>query len=68
MALRAHRLVVERREGRQVFYRLRAAKLAEWLVEGMEFLPEVDEEVHRLRKAMRKAKATWGNHGKPAQE
>ena len=68
MALRAHRIVSERREGRQVFYRLRAAKLAEWLVEGMDFLPEMDEDVRQLRKAMTKAKATWSNHGKPTKE
>lgn len=68
MALRAHRVVSERREGRQVFYRLRAAKLAEWLVEGMEFLPEADDDVRQLRKAMTKAKAAWSNHGKPTKE
>ena len=44
MVLRAHRVVSERREGRRVFYRLRSAGLADWLVQGMDFLPQVDEQ------------------------
>lgn len=47
--LRAHRLVMEHREGRRVFYRLRMPGLARWLVDGMEFLGETAEDlaVHR---------------------
>lgn len=36
--LRANRIVIERREGRRVIYRLRSADLANWLVEGMNLL------------------------------
>lgn len=59
MVLRSYRVVVERREGRQVFYRLRSPQLAEWLVEGMGFLPEVAQEVDQVKRAVRKAKTTW---------
>jgi DNA-binding transcriptional ArsR family regulator len=34
MVLRAHRVVADRREGRQVFYQLRSVELAEWLGQG----------------------------------
>src|SRR6056297_764174 len=44
MVLRAHRVVVERREGRRVYYRLRSVELADWLVQGMEFLAPMDQQ------------------------
>ena len=59
MVLRAHRIVAERREGRRVIYRLRVNELAEWLVEGMEFLSAVDNETPALRKAISQAKRKW---------
>ena len=61
MVLRAHRAVAERREGRQVFYRLRSAELADWLVKGMDFLPSVDQQAAEIRKAIQKAKSKWSN-------
>jgi DNA-binding transcriptional ArsR family regulator len=57
--LRALRVVSERRHGRQVFYRLRTPLLAEWILEGIAFLPEVDREVDQVRSAVRRAKADW---------
>ena len=59
MVLRAHRVVSERREGRRVFYRLRADKLASWLLQGMDFLPPVDQQADEVRKAIKKAKSKW---------
>lgn len=59
MILRAHRLVAERREGRSVFYRLRSDKLADWLVQGMEFLPPMDQQTDEVRRAIKKAKSIW---------
>ena len=59
--LRAHRVVVERREGRRVFYRLRTTELAEWLVQGMDFLPPMDQGTDEVRKAIRKAKSKWSD-------
>jgi DNA-binding transcriptional ArsR family regulator len=61
MVLRAHRVVAERREGRRVFYRLRAEELADWLVQGMDFLPPMDHRTDEVRKAIKKAKSKWSD-------
>ena len=61
MVLRAHRVVVERREGRRVFYRLRSAELANWLVQGMDFLAPMDQQADEVRKAIKKAKSKWSH-------
>jgi DNA-binding transcriptional ArsR family regulator len=65
--LRANRVVVEHRRGRQVMYRLCSPKLAEWLVEGMQFLPAVAEEVTHVKSALRRATAAWSSPRKPDQ-
>ncbi|QDU98878.1 ArsR/SmtB family transcription factor [Lignipirellula cremea] len=57
--LRGHRVVSERRDGRHVFYRLCSLDLAEWLLEGMRFLPEATPAVEEVRDALRDAKAAW---------
>ncbi len=59
MVLRAHRLVAERRDGRRVIYRLRSRELAEWLVQGMDFLATMDQQTADVRKAIRKARSKW---------
>ncbi len=59
--LRAHRVVAERREGRRVFYRLRAVELADWLVQGMDFLAPMDQQNDEVRKAIKKAKSKWSD-------
>ena len=59
MVLRAHRLVAERREGRRVFYRLRSLELADWLVQGMDFLAPMNQQNDELRKAIKKARSKW---------
>ena len=61
MVLRAHRVVSERREGRRVLYRLRSEQLADWLVQGMDFLPSMDQQTDEIRKAVRKAKSKWSD-------
>ena len=61
MVLRAHRVVAERREGRRVFYRLRSAELAEWLVRGMDFLAPMNQQNVEVRKAIKKAKSKWSD-------
>ena len=61
MVLRAHRVVSERREGRRVFYRLRSDELADWLVQGMDFLPSMDQQTDEVRKAIKKAKSKWSD-------
>jgi DNA-binding transcriptional ArsR family regulator len=59
MLLRAHRLVSERRQGRQVFYHLTHPNLAAWLTEAMRFLEEERVVTQQLRKAIKKARAAW---------
>lgn len=61
MILRAYRVVAERREGRRVFYRLRSVALANWLLQGMDFLIPVDERTQEVRSAIRKAKTKWSD-------
>lgn len=57
--LRSHRLVVERREGRNVFYHLRNPELAAWILSGINFLPFNEQEVQNMIEAIEKAKNTW---------
>ncbi len=59
MVLRARRVVAERRDGRQVFYRLRSVELADWLVQGMDFLAPMNQQNDELRKAIQKARSKW---------
>ncbi len=58
MTLRAHRLVSERRQGRQVFYHLRQPELATWLTEAMRFL-EDSAATAELHKAIKKTRVAW---------
>lgn len=57
--LRAHHLVRERREGRHVHYSLSNPKLAEWLMEGIEFLAGGLVHHEDLRSAARTARQLW---------
>lgn len=59
--LRAHRIVAERREGRHVFYRLCSSGLAEWLVDGMRFVPEATEDNEAVKNALQDAKLAWAS-------
>jgi DNA-binding transcriptional ArsR family regulator len=59
MQLRAHRLVSERRDGRQVFYHLRQPDLARWLTEAMRFIELDSIEAGQLRNAIKKTRAEW---------
>ena len=61
--LRAHRLVVERREGRHVFYRLRRPELAAWLLEGLPFIGGGAAASQRPRRDVRRARAEWSALG-----
>jgi len=61
--LRSLALVVERREGRRVFYRLPQPHLALWLLEGLRFIEPGKAETE-LRTAVRTARATWGGSRK----
>ena len=58
--LRSQRVVLERRSGRYVFYRLRQAALAKWLLDGFEFLPTEVQEAQEMRDAVEKTREIWG--------
>jgi DNA-binding transcriptional ArsR family regulator len=57
--LRAHRLVVERREGRHVYYRVRQPRLAGWLLEGIQFVEAEREVLDEFHAAVERARAAW---------
>ena len=57
--LRAHRLVVERREGRHVFYRLLNAELAQWLLGGLQFIQADLEQAESRRTAIEEVRQMW---------
>lgn len=57
--LRAHHLVRERREGRRVFYSLTNPRIAQWLLEGLEFLASGLVHHEDLRSAVKDAKRLW---------
>ena len=56
---RPQRVVVERREGRYVFYRLVRPRMAQWLLAGFEFLGTDFEAGSEIRDAGEKTRALW---------
>jgi DNA-binding transcriptional ArsR family regulator len=61
--MRSHRIVMERRDGRHVFYRLREEELADWLQEGFRFLQMESDVMAEVNLAVEQSKDLWG---KPA--
>lgn len=57
--LRALRVVSEQREGRRVVYQLCSLHLAEWLVEGMQFLPAMTRQSDQVKEALASARTAW---------
>ncbi len=57
--LRAHRIVIERREGRSVFYHLRHPELASWLLEALQFIADDQSDVDEIRQAIDSARQFW---------
>jgi DNA-binding transcriptional ArsR family regulator len=57
--LRAHHLVRERREGRRVYYSLSDPRIAEWLLDGMDFLTTGLAHQEELRAALQSARELW---------
>jgi DNA-binding transcriptional ArsR family regulator len=67
--LRAHRMVVERREGRHVIYRLAQPELASWLLGGLDFLEQELTAGEHLREILESVRDRWrqGERTKVAQ-
>jgi DNA-binding transcriptional ArsR family regulator len=61
--LRAHHLVVERREGRHVHYRLQQPELAAWLLGGLSFIAPGPQQMREISTAVRKARREWSSEG-----
>lgn len=57
--LRTNRIVVERREGRNVLYHLRDADLAAWVLAGIKFISPNQDEIQNMITAIESAKQTW---------
>ncbi|MBM3761462.1 MAG: helix-turn-helix transcriptional regulator [Acidobacteria bacterium] len=57
--LRSHRVVTERRDGRHVYYRLLQVKLAQWLVDGLDFLNHEAAHQNEVQDALRKSRCLW---------
>lgn len=59
--LRAYRLIVERKQGRNVFYHLRHEDLASWALEGLKFAGPQQEDAREFLSAVEKARALWAD-------
>ncbi len=57
--LRTNRIVVERREGRNVLYHLKDAELAAWILSGIKFISPNQDEILSMMTAIESAKRTW---------
>ena len=57
--LRAHRLIVERKEGRKVFYHLRNPEVAGWVLGGLQFAGPYQTDVKEFESAVKKVKSFW---------
>jgi DNA-binding transcriptional ArsR family regulator len=64
--LRAHRLVVERRDGRHVYYRLRQPELAAWLTAGLSFIEGASEAATQISLAVERVRHLWPDGHPPA--
>jgi len=63
--MRAHRLVDESRDGRRHLYKLRQPEIADWIVEGLDFIKEPMRGV--TQEDIRNARDLWSNsHGNSA--
>lgn len=58
--LRSHRLVIERREGRHVYYRLAEPGLADWLLGGLRFVEGGADRALEVRSAVARSREAWG--------
>jgi len=58
--LRAHRVVIERREGRHVYYRLTEPELAHWVLAGATFLTRAADSAEQFRDALDQVRELWG--------
>mgnify|MGYP003388725515 CR=1 FL=1 len=59
--LRVHKLIIERKQGRNVFYHLRNGDIASWALDGLKFVGLQHEDVQEFQSAVEKARALWSD-------
>jgi DNA-binding transcriptional ArsR family regulator len=57
--MRTHKLIIERKQGRNVYYHLRQPEIATWLLGGLAFIGPDKAEVHEFQSAIKKARRAW---------
>ncbi|MBT9546587.1 MAG: helix-turn-helix transcriptional regulator [Candidatus Sericytochromatia bacterium] len=64
--MRSHRLVLERRQGRRVFYRLFQPDLAAWLIQGLQFIEGELAATQDMHEAVQQVKELWSESASPS--
>lgn len=59
--LRSYHLVVENRQGRNVYYHLRKPELAKWIMGGLSFISPDTTEAEEMMSAIENVRTVWGN-------
>jgi len=59
--LRAHGIVAENRQGRNVYYHLCKPSLADWLMDGLKFIDPDPGEIQTIATAIESARSAWGS-------
>ena len=59
--MRTSRIVVERREGRNVLYHLKDPDLAVWVLAGIKFISPSQDEIQHMITAIDRAKSVWAS-------
>ncbi|MCB9763229.1 MAG: helix-turn-helix transcriptional regulator [Alphaproteobacteria bacterium] len=57
--LRSHHLVVDRRDGRHVYYHLANPQLAQWLLTGLDFIEAELIRAEEIRASVEHARTIW---------
>lgn len=57
--LRSHRLIVERKQGRSVFYHLRQDTIAPWVIEGLKYAGPHQADPDEFKTAVQHVRALW---------
>lgn len=57
--LRSHGIVVENRQGRNVYYHLHKPEIAEWIMDGLKFIAPDQQEVQNIVSAIESARNAW---------
>lgn len=63
--LRSHHVVVEMRQGRNVFYHLRKPEMAQWIMEGVKLISPDTTEMEQMMSAIQNVKSVWGEEKPP---